>query len=73
MPRSYSSYSSKPASLKGFQVTGGPVTKAGTLASGDNLSGPFSSFRQKSSSINDIPGLICSWEPLNMQRIKKLI
>jgi len=57
MPRSYSSYASKPASLSGFQVTGGPVTKAGLMADKDNLSGAFNSFRKKSSSINEIPGL----------------
>lgn len=43
--------------LSGFQVTGGPVSKAGTLAGKDNIGQTFGALRKKSSSINQIPGL----------------
>ena len=43
--------------ISGFQVTGGPVSKAGTLAGKDNISETYGALRSKSSSINEIPGL----------------
>ena len=43
--------------IKGFQVTGGPVSKAGMLADSGTLNETFGDLRKKSSAINELPGL----------------
>lgn len=43
--------------IKGFQVTGGPVSKAGMMADAGTLNETFGDLRKKSSAINELPGL----------------
>jgi len=43
--------------IKGFQVTGGPVSKAGLLADAGGLGEISGDLRKKSSGINELPGL----------------
>ena len=43
--------------IKGFQVTGGPVSKAGMMADAGSLGETFGDLRKKSSGINELPGL----------------
>ena len=43
--------------ISGFQVTGGPVSKAGAMADAGSLGEIYGTLRKKSSSINEIPGL----------------
>ena len=43
--------------IKGFQVTGGPVSKAGMLADAGTLNETYGDLSKKSSPINKLPGL----------------
>ena len=51
-------YNFKPPPLGGvFDLTGGPVSKAGTMTDSGGLSEAFAAARKKSSGLNDLPGL----------------
>ena len=51
-------YKFNPPSLGGVVgLTGGPVSKAGTMADSGGLSTAFAAARKKSSGLNDMPGL----------------
>lgn len=50
-------YKFTPPQLGGvFELTGGPVSKAGTMADSGGLAEAFQAARKKSSGINDLPG-----------------